>query len=219
MIIEQTFAVNASHEQTVEFFSDIQQVGSCIPGVEGVRETEPGQYEATLAVRLGPIRAAFKGSVSLDEGQAPARLKASGEGRDRATGSIAKVDFTADLSEDQPGVTTVCTVADLAIRGKLAQFGTGVMKAAAGEIVQEFAACANAKLVEQALRAERAPEADSGGHPQTVAGSETNAAPAMRKQRGVVSILFRGLVRSFGKTLRRAADWIETRLDQRGTRQ
>jgi len=213
MIIEQTFTVEASREKTAEFFADIEQVGSCIPGVEGVRELEAGRYEATLAVRLGPIRAAFKGAISLDDGEAPKRLKASGEGRDRATGSTAKIDFTADLSEDAPGVTTVRTVADVAIRGRLSQFGTGVMRAAAGELVQEFAGCANAKL------AAASGAAGSDGSRNAGRGSEPAAHPSAQgtssppAQRGLLKVVLRSLVRSLARALRRAADRIETRLD------
>lgn len=146
MNIEQTFTVRASREATAAFFLDIDRVSACIPGVEGVEEVEPGNYRAVLAVRLGPIRAAFQGTMALDSSDAPHRLAATGEGRDRATGSVAKVSFTADLEEEQPGETTVNAVADIALRGRMAQFGTGVMRAAAGEMVEHFAQCANASL-------------------------------------------------------------------------
>lgn len=222
MIIDQTFTVDAPQERTAEFFFDIERVASCIPGVEGVAEVEPGRYEATLGVRLGPIRAAFKGSIALDDSEAPKRLTAEGEGRDRATGSSARVTFTADLSEDSPGVTTVRAVADVAIRGKLSQFGTGVMRAAAGEIVQEFAACANATL------AAASPETPSEGpgRPASAVGADAVSPPAAdrqatapvapRKQRGMVSILMRGLIRSLARAFRRAADRIEAHLDGTG---
>ena len=216
MIIDQTFTVSAPHEKTAEFFFDIDRVSSCIPGVEGVRELEPGRYEATLTVRLGPIRAAFKGKIALDDGEAPKRLRASGEGRDRSTGSSAQVSFTADLSEDEPGVTTVRAVADVAIRGKLSQFGTGVMRAAAGEIVQEFAACANAQLAAPPAPPESATAEEMGATQRSEAGPEAPAAAP--KQRGVITILFRGVVRSLARALRSAADRIEARLDGTGTR-
>jgi carbon monoxide dehydrogenase subunit G len=221
MIIDQTFSVNAPVEKTADFFVDIDQVSSCIPGVEGVRELEPGRYEAVLGVRLGPIRAAFKGSITLDDTEAPKRLKATGEGRDRSTGSMAKVDFTADLVEDEPGVTTVTAVADIAVRGKMAQFGTGVMRAAAAEIVQEFAACANAKLAtERPTVAERsAPEtgAHRAGAPAQPAAAPQGATTVQPpRQRGLLSILARGALRSLAAALRRAADRIEARLGDAG---
>lgn len=191
MIIEQTFTVNASREKTAEFFFDIDRVAPCIAGVQDVEEIEPGRYQAVLGVRLGPIRAAFKGTITLDDTEAPARLKASGEGRDRATGSVAKVAFSADLAELEPGVTTVQAQADLALRGRMSQFGTGVIRAAAGEIVQEFATCANAKLAGQ--QQSQAAEIGAGAADQTPPDRAAGPAPAPR---GVVSLVLRGVLRS-----------------------
>lgn len=194
MNIDQTFTVNASRERTAAFFCDIEQVSGCIPGVEGVREVEGGEYEATLAVRLGPIRAAFQGSLALDETEAPARLRAHGRGRDRATGSLADVDFTADLTELEAGVTTVSTVAEVKVRGKLGQFGSGVMRAAATEIVREFAGCADARL------------AAAGAEVGAASPAPDAAAPA---RRGLPQVVLRGLVRSWVTGLRRLADRLE----------
>ena len=200
MIIEQSFSVNASRERTAQFFLDIDRVTSCIPGVENVREVEPGKYQAVLAVRLGPIRAAFQGAMSLDDSEAPARLKASGEGRDRATGSVAKVSFTADLTEDEPGRTEVHAVADVALRGRMAQFGTGVMRAAAGELVQEFASCANATLAEPEVPAAAVPETETDARPaqQPSAPPRPAAAPPPRS---IVAILLTSLLKATRKRL------------------
>lgn len=160
MIIEQRFIVRAPLDETAAFFLDIDRVSACVPGVEGVEELEPGSYRAVLGVRLGPIRAAFQGTMALDASESPHRLKATGEGRDRATGSLAKVSFTADLTEEQPGETTVTAVADVALRGRMAQFGTGVMRAAAGEMVEHFAQCANASLAPVMLASATDPVGD-----------------------------------------------------------
>lgn len=213
MIIEQTFTVDAPPAETAAFFLDIDRVSACIPGVEGVKEVSPGEYEATLGVRLGPIKAAFTGSIALDDTDAPERLRANGQGRDRATNSSVKVDFTADLTEEQPGTTTVRAVADLTIRGKLSQFGTGVMRAAAGEIVREFAACANDTLTSQ--RAAPVAQPTSEVDDESAPSAARAHAPA---QRGMVSIVARGVLRSAAGALRGLADRIETRLDAAGPR-
>lgn len=146
MIIEQTFSVRAPLQETAAFFLDIERVSRCMPGVENVEEVDPGGYQAVLAVRLGPIRAAFQGTMTLDDAEAPGRLRASAQGRDKATGSVAKVEFTADLREEEQGETTVVAVTDMTLRGRMSQFGTGVIRAAAGELVDEFASCVNASL-------------------------------------------------------------------------
>lgn len=190
MIIEQEFTVNAPRETVAAFFTDVQRVGACIPGLEGVEEVGPNHYSARLGIRMGPIRAAFGGSLRLDASEAPARLIAHGEGRDRATGSVATVRFTADLTESSPGTTHVKAVADVALRGRMSQYGTGVVRAAAGEIVREFANRANAALAAEAAR----PASASSEQAVAVAAPPTTAtAPP---QRGLLALLVRALLRA-----------------------
>lgn len=213
LLIDQTFTVTAPADVTAAFFSDIERVSGCIPGVQDVCQAPDGTYEATLGVRLGPIRAAFGGVLALDDSEAPKRLRATGEGRDRATGSSAKVEFTADLSEDEPGKTTVRAVADVAIRGKLSQFGTGVMRAAAGEIVREFAACADATLAADGHTTTSDDTVRSPVVPTAPRGAATPSGG--HAQRGLVTVVLRGVVRRGVALLRRAADRLERRLDRR----
>ena len=210
MIIEQTFTVNASRDRTAAFFLDIDRVTACVPGVENVTEVEPGRYRAVLTVRLGPIRAAFQGEMSLDDSQAPERLKATGEGRDRATGSVAKVDFTAELAEDEADRTTVNAVADVALRGRMAQFGTGVMRAAAGELVKEFAACANAALAEAPVAVSPSAESPAPAEVPPPAPSPQPVAPAPQPP-SVLKILLRSVLRAAKEAVTRVADRIRSR--------
>jgi len=191
MLIEQTFLLSAAREDVAEFFGDIERVAACIPGVEDVEELDNGRYAAVLALRLGPIRAAFKGILALDDGEAPERFLATGEGRDRATGTVASVTFTAELAEAGPAQTEVSAVADLSLRGRLAQFGTGVVRAAAAEMVAEFAARANQALARSPEADERLVDAGADGRGQEAAGP-TAPAPA----RGLLHVLLRGLLTS-----------------------
>ncbi|HLU58934.1 MAG TPA: SRPBCC domain-containing protein [Pseudonocardia sp.] len=190
MIIEQEFTVDAPRDAVAAFFTDVQRVAGCVPGLEGVEETGPNQYSARLGVRMGPIRASFGGTLRLDPSEAPARLVAVGEGRDRATGSVATVRFTADLTEVAPSSTRVTATADVALRGRMGQYGTGVVRAAAGELVREFAACANATLAAEAVRsAPASPE-------QAVAVAAPPAAATAGPRRGLLALLVRALLRA-----------------------
>lgn len=189
MIIEEEFTVNAPRDQVAAFFTDIHRVAACVPGLEGVEELGPNHYSARLGVRMGPIRAAFGGSLRLDPSDAPARLVAHGEGRDRATGSVATVRFTADLTEPTPGTTHVKAVADVALRGRMSQYGTGIVRAAAGEIVREFANRANATLAAEAAR-------PAAAAPQQAVATTAPPAVATAPQRGLLALLVRALLRA-----------------------
>jgi carbon monoxide dehydrogenase subunit G len=212
MIIEQKFTVQAPLEATAAFFLDIDRVSPCMPGVESVKEIEPGQYQAVLAVRLGPIRAAFEGTMTLDDSEAPDRLSATAQGRDKATGSVAKVAFTADLREERPGETTVVAVTDMTLRGRMAQFGTGVIRAAAGELVDEFAACANATLAAGHAPLDHQAEAPAN-HPAS--DSATSSAPVPAPVPSSSPSVLRILARSLWKALRRKVSGLSSPRDRR----
>lgn len=146
MIIRQTFTVSAPRERVAVLLTDVPSMSRCVPGVEKVREEEDNRYGAVLRLSLGPISTAFEGSVELDAAEAPQRLRASGRGRDRRSGSQAEISFTADLEEEQSDRTRVEAEADVVIRGRLGQFGTGVIESTGRELVASFAECLNATL-------------------------------------------------------------------------
>ena len=146
MIIEESFSLAASPTDVATFFLDVDRMSRCVPGVDAVRAIDPNQYEATLSIRLGPIQARFAGNVRVDSTDAPHRLAASARGNDKATGSQAEVEFSANLVELADGTTRVDSISDITIRGRLGQFGTGVITSTAKAMVREFASCAGAAL-------------------------------------------------------------------------
>ncbi|MGH2697959.1 MAG: CoxG family protein [Actinomycetota bacterium] len=146
MIITESFILQAERDRVAALLADIERVAGCVPGVENVAMTEPDTYQAVLRVQIGPIVSSFKGSVEVDRSEAPARLAAKAEGKDRSTQSMAKVGFSAALEEIGDGTTRVDAEADVSIRGRLGQFGTGVIQATATQMLNDFATCVNAAL-------------------------------------------------------------------------
>lgn len=146
MIIEQTFTVAAPRDEVAAFLLSPELMLYCVPGVDDVHATDGGTYKATLTAKVGPIRASFAGEVSIDDTESPSRITARGSGSDRATGSMANVMLDAQLSEDDSNVTTITSKADVALRGRLGQFGTGVIQSIAGEMIGQFASCVESKM-------------------------------------------------------------------------
>lgn len=146
MKIEETFVLQAPPDRVFAFLSDVEQVASCVPGVEGLTQTDEGDWEAGLKAQLGPIKAAFRGQVHLTT-TPPGRLEAAGKGQDRASGSRVEVGFTADVTPLDDGRSQVSAVADVTMRGRLGQFGTGVIRATATELIREFVTCADGQLL------------------------------------------------------------------------
>lgn len=167
MRIEETFVLGAPPAEALAFLSDVERVAACVPGVSELTVRPDGGYEAVLAVRVGPIAASFAGEVSLEVSSDPPSITANGRGRDRRSDSRAEVAFRADVAPEGDDASRVTTVADLTIRGRLGQFGTGVIRATASELIRDFVACADAALAGPTPRAE-ARWQDDGGTPGPV---------------------------------------------------
>ena len=146
MIITESFILQARRERVAALLADVEQIAACVPGVQNVRMVEPDTYEAMLRMQIGPIKSSFAGSVQIDRSDAPDRLSAKAQGKDRSTQSMAKVGFSANLEEIGDGTTRVDAEADVSIRGRLGQFGTGVIQATATQMLNDFATCVNGVL-------------------------------------------------------------------------
>lgn len=146
MIIDEQFDVSASRETVVAYVLDVERMSGCVSGLEDVRAKDEDAYEATLRVAVGPIKSVFNGSAELDRSAAPDQLAGRASGRDRQSASRVSVDFTADFIALDPRRTRVSIHADVTLRGRLGQFGTGVVQATATELIRDFATCAESAL-------------------------------------------------------------------------
>ena len=146
MIIEDNFVISAPIHKVWNFFLDIPAVSACLPGAERVEQIDPENFKGDLVVKVGPIKANFNMHVTLTEQEPPHRLVAKAQGKDKNTASMVSANFTAVLSEPKPGQTEVAHHVDVAIRGRLGQFGQGVIRETAKQITQLFVDCVQLKL-------------------------------------------------------------------------
>lgn len=146
MIIADKFRIEQPRAEVWDFFLDIPRVSQCVPGATGVREVSTDRYSGSLRVRVGPIAANFEGEVTVEETEPPRRLLASVDGKDRRTSSFIKGTFSATLDAVTPDTTEVSYEVDVAIRGRLGQFGSTVMQATAKEMTLAFVDCTRQEL-------------------------------------------------------------------------
>ncbi|MEM7343243.1 MAG: SRPBCC family protein [Chloroflexota bacterium] len=153
MIIEDTFTIQAPIEDVWHFFLDVEQLSSCMPGVERVEQTSETTYEGSLKAKVGPISATFGGDAEIIEQTAPTHLKAKIKAKDKRTASLIKGTFDTTLTAQAPRETEVAYQVDVAIRGKLGQFGQTIIKDTAKSITAIFVGNVRAKLEQPASEA------------------------------------------------------------------
>lgn len=132
------FEVAVPVEQAWAVLTDVERIAPCLPGAE-LQEVEGDEYRGVVKVKVGPITASYKGAAHFLEQDATAHrgvLKA--EGRETRGQGNASATITAQLAAVGDDRTKVEIVTDLAITGKVAQFGRGMLAEVSGKLLEQF---------------------------------------------------------------------------------
>jgi hypothetical protein len=108
----------------------------CIPGCEEIEKTNATDFIATARLKIGPVKAKFRGKVMLSDLDPPFHCKLSGEGQGGVAG-FARGEAEVVLTEADDG-TVLSYVAKATLGGKLAQIGQRLIDGAAKQIVDDF---------------------------------------------------------------------------------
>ena len=171
MDLTHRFTVPTPVAETWDLFEDIASVAECFPGAT-VTGVEGGTFEGSCKVKLGPIALVYNGSGTFVEKDETAhRFVVDAKGKDKRGNGTAGAKVTLSMAEAAGGGTDVEVLTDLAITGKPAQFGRGVMQDVSDKLLGQFVAC-----LEQRLGAPAEPEA-----PVESAAPAESAAPVERR--------------------------------------
>ena len=137
--------IPAPRQAVWEKLNDPETLKACIPGCEQLDKTSDTEFQAIATVKIGPVKAKFKGKVTLSDMDPPNGYKISGQG-DGGVAGFAKGGATVKLAPKDGGTLLTYDV-DAQIGGKLAQLGqrlvNGAAKKVADEFFQKFAASVN----------------------------------------------------------------------------
>src|SRR5271168_4414411 len=67
MLIKNEFEDAEPVEKVWQFFDNIPQVATCLPGAELSEELGDGKYKGGVAIRMGPVRMQFAGTADITE--------------------------------------------------------------------------------------------------------------------------------------------------------
>jgi carbon monoxide dehydrogenase subunit G len=118
---------------------DVERVATCMPGSRLIGKVGDDTYEGEVKVKIGPLGVAYTGTVrflEVDKATRTAVLKASG--REQHGQGNADAHVTARVVPDGNG-SKVAFETDLMIRGKVAQFGRGVIGEVSQRLIGQFA--------------------------------------------------------------------------------
>ncbi len=132
-----------------EALNDETLLIQCISGCEALERVSDTELVASLTVKLGPVKAKFKGDVRLEDIDAPISYKLVGEGKGAA--GFARGHADVALEELDDGVSTkLVWAAEASVGGKLAQMGARLIDSTAKKYADDFFSVFSALAQERA---------------------------------------------------------------------
>lgn len=129
--------IEASRAAVWAALNNPEVLARVIPGCESLEQTEGGGLQATVVLKVGPIKARFGGAVSFSEVNPPNGYVISGSGAGGIAG-FAKGSAKVRLEELAPDVTRLVWEANADVGGKLAQLGGRLLDSTAKKLASKF---------------------------------------------------------------------------------
>ncbi len=172
MQLEHEFTVPVPVEEAWDVLLDVERLAPCMPGAV-LDEVRGDEFDGRVKVKVGPITVTYGGTATFIEKDVENRkivIKANGKeakGAGTAAATITAV-FKEAGDETQISVST-----DLAITGRPAQFGRGVMVDVSNKILGKFVDCLSDQI--------------SGGGPAADTTTANGSGPANPQSEGSVA--------------------------------
>jgi aerobic carbon-monoxide dehydrogenase small subunit len=136
--IEASFDVPYPPGEVWKFMGDLRAVASCLPGAT-IDSEEGGRVKGSIAIKFGPMSAAFAGAARLERDDVAKRAVLRGAGQDSLSKSRAQGDVAYRLESLAADKTRVHVDMVYALQGPLAQFSrSGLVKDFVRRMVADF---------------------------------------------------------------------------------
>ena len=136
MELKDTQRINAPRKTVYEAMNDPEILRQCIPGCEALEMTSETDMTATVVLKVGPVKAKFKGVIKLTNLNPPISYTLIGEGKGGSAGSAKG---TVNVNLEQDGNATILGYeVDAVVTGKFAQLGGRLIDSTAKKLAGQF---------------------------------------------------------------------------------
>ena len=136
MDLTDEITISGRRDTVFASLTDPEILKRCIPGCEELVKTNDTDFAAKVVLKIGPVKAKFSGTVTLNIELAPERLSLLGAG-DGGLAGFAKGSADVQLI-DQGDETLLCYSAKAETGGKIAQLGARLIESTAKKLSKLF---------------------------------------------------------------------------------
>jgi uncharacterized protein len=139
MEFDNTFTVAAPIDEVWDAMLDVERVAPCVPGAQVLEQTGDNAYKVAIKVKLGPVSMIYNGDVEVVEQDPDARRAVmSARARESRGQGTADARVEMRLSHDD-GATHGSIHTDVAISGRAAAMGQGIIGDVSARLIDTFA--------------------------------------------------------------------------------
>jgi carbon monoxide dehydrogenase subunit G len=147
MDLTHRFSVPTGMDEAWNAFNNLDELAPCFPGAT-ITSTEGDEFAGSVKIKLGPMALVYNGSGRyVERNDAERRVVIEARGKDKRGNGTATARITA-LFTAGGEQTEVEVLTDLAITGKPAQFGRGVISDVSDRLLDQFLACVSGRFTE-----------------------------------------------------------------------
>jgi len=144
---EGDFDTPAPAEAVYRRMLDVSSAAVCLPGASVGEGGDDGAHPAAIALRAGPLRLSYSGSVTItgrDDARRAATMLAVGGEQHGQGAARAVIALRVEPRPDGGSHTPIAI--DLNASGRVAQFGHGILAPMADSLIDRFAVCLASQL-------------------------------------------------------------------------
>jgi carbon monoxide dehydrogenase subunit G len=147
MDLTHRFSVPVRIDEAWNAFNNLEGLAPCFPGAT-IDSIEGDEFTGSVKIKLGPVALVYNGSGRyVERNDADRRVVIEARGKDKRGNGTATAVVTASFAESGEQ-TDVEVLTDLAITGKPAQFGRGVISDVSDKLLDQFLACVSGRFTE-----------------------------------------------------------------------
>jgi carbon-monoxide dehydrogenase small subunit len=147
--MDETFVIARPPEEVWAALDDLPMIVACLPGAE-LTERNGINVKGRMRVKLGVIRASFRGAATIERNESALSAIFRGGGTDVGTSSRTRGEVEYRLRPEGVGSTRVGVSIRYRLQGPLAQFSrSSLVRNFAARLVTQFSSNLNARLDQQ----------------------------------------------------------------------
>ncbi|MCF6443924.1 CoxG family protein [Nereida sp. MMG025] len=129
--------INAPRAEVWAHLNSAETLRASVPGCEELSGSPEEGFEAVVKQKVGPVKATFKGGVTLSDVVEGESYKISGEGKGGVAG-FAKGGADVTLADTDDGGTRLTYEVEAKVGGKIAQLGSRLINGFARKMADQF---------------------------------------------------------------------------------